>query len=145
MEKEKPDNIRRATPLDFPYIEQCLIDEGFAIDRHSFKTDFVFITDTGFFSWCFLGAIPRLRHFYVNKESRARWKTVAGLRHKFEKIISDIGYERYVAEVPYEKPELEAYMKRLGASQPYAEGNGDKFYIINIGVKKHENLHANSN
>ena len=146
MEKEKPDNLRIATVNDFPMIEQCLLDEGFDVDRHSFKNDISFVSDVGFFSWAFLGAVPRLRHFYLYPDKRAKgFRNAIGLLRIFEKMLSGLGYTRYVAESPREKPEMERFIKYIGNYEEYHEHDGDKFFIVTIGARRHENLHAHSN
>jgi len=127
MEKEKYHNIRAYEPGDYRYLYESLISEGFAGNRMSFLTDFTFITDLGFFSWRYEHGVPRLVHFYVNKDKRSLFSAIRLVRI-FKKTLNGLPY--FIAEVPRENPMLEGFVKFVGGKEPFYEDNGDKFYMV---------------
>ncbi|MFC1567320.1 hypothetical protein ACFL3R_00600 [Thermodesulfobacteriota bacterium] len=132
MEKENGYNLRSAVPTDYPYIEQCLLDEGFDRERHSFLSDITYMCDIGFFSWRMEHGYPRLTHFYLNKNNRGVRGAYA-LTRLFEAVMRNYSFEKFIAEVPAEKPELEKFIRFLGTTEPFTEQDGDKFYLVDVG------------
>lgn len=115
---------------------RALQDEGIAESDMVFDKEMTMVSDLGFFTLRFEQEIPEVVHFLVWPEKRV-WHNSIRLYRIMKTTLLKLGFARAIMEQPKEKPEMGTFIKLLWARdknlKPYAEANGNLYYLVRFG------------